>query len=189
MDNGNIVQDYRNKKKLLAEIGRIQKFASTVEDALEFMELLRFSEDFISLAKKQQLLVAGETGIELSTEVTSEMGNPVLVGISITKLPKNGIQHFTQKLLDTLLQDGFLTMGKGKLTLETMVDAVEFKVLRTPGYYCCHTGEKLDGEKEARAHIKARFAGKASPCKNNPSGYSKDNFYTCQLITATEGEG
>ncbi len=89
-------------------------------------------------------------------------------------------QKFSQKFINNMMADGFLTMTKGKIVLHTQPE-LTYIIKQMPGYYCCHTGEKLSGEKEAKQHITENFSDIESPDKNNPAGYCKQDFYNCEL--------
>jgi len=112
-----------------------------------------------------------------------ENGEPVVETIKVTLLSKR--QNFTQKFIDKAIREGYATLTKGKLILHTQDGDLEYKILRSPGYFCCHDNQSLGGEKECREYVAINFAGIDSPDKNNPSGYRKDNFHACELINTT----
>jgi len=112
-----------------------------------------------------------------------EKGEPVVDTIKVKRLSKR--QNFTQKFIDNAVREGYATLSKGKVILHTQDGDLEFKILRSPGYFCCHDNKSLGGEKECRKYVKDNFNDIASPDKNNPSGYRKDNFHACELL----GEG
>ena len=196
MNSGNIVVDYLNKKKLIEAIDEINRlFKPDVSLIDEILTKSKLPEDFINKVKKENLLtVDSEQGVFALSDALFAKGTgimsgdePVLTGISLSRMPNTGIQRLTQKLIDKTVQDGFMTLSKGKVIFHTVDGDVAFNIVRVPGYYCCFTNKQLGDQKEARKYIEANFKGKASPCKNNPAGYRKDNFYTCELIA--EGEG
>ena len=106
-------------------------------------------------------------------------GEPVVDTIKVKRLSKH--QNFTQKFIDKAVREGYATLSKGKVIIHTQDGDLEFKILRSPGYFCCHDNKSLGGEKECRDYVKDNFAGIDSPDKNNPSGYRKDNFHACEL--------
>ncbi len=93
-------------------------------------------------------------------------------------------QKITQRTIDKGLAEGWMSIGNGMITLKSKPGDVSYKIVRIPGYYCCHTNVMLDGEVAARRHVAEKFDGKASPDPANPAGYRKDNFYYCELVEA-----
>ncbi len=93
-------------------------------------------------------------------------------------------QNFTQKFINRAMQDGFLTMSKGQIIIHGKPADLTYKIVRTPGYYCCFDHARMDGEKDANKYIESNFKGKDSPDTNNPAGYRKDNFFHCELVEA-----
>lgn len=106
--------------------------------------------------------------------------DPVLDHIKVRRLSKR--QNFTQKFIDRAIREGFMSMIRGKIVLHDVDGDLTFKIVRSPGHFCCHDNAPLGGEKEARAYVAANFKGVESPDKNNPSGYRKDNFHACELV-------
>ncbi len=114
--------------------------------------------------------------------IRDQDGDAILDTIRVKRLSK--MQNFTQKLIDRAIREGFMSMIKGKIVLHTNDGDLSYKIVRSPGYFCCHDNEPLGGEKECREYVEANFKGIESPDKNNPAGYRKDNFHACEL----EGE-
>jgi hypothetical protein len=89
--------------------------------------------------------------------------------------------HFSPRLIEGGVSEGWLSMGKGKITIHGEGGDVVYNIARAPGYYCCHCNMKLDdGGVLAQSHV-ATHKAKKSPDKNNPAGYRKDNFYAGTL--------
>ena len=103
----------------------------------------------------------------------------VLDHIKVLRYSKK--QHFTQRLLDRGMEEGFLTISKGQLILHTKPE-LTYKIVRSPGYFCCFDDERLGGEKEAKAYVAEHYADEKSPDKCKPAGYRKDNFFACELV-------
>lgn len=69
---------------------------------------------------------------------------------------------------------------------------VRYRVVRKPGFYCCHCGEQLEGnpadpidcaDNSGRlAHVASFHAGEKSPDPSNPAGYMGMNYYQGELI-------
>ena len=87
-------------------------------------------------------------------------------------------QNFSARILERGVAEGWISMGEGKVVLRT-IPPTAYRILRTPGYYCCHCQKALDDGPAGQAHIAAAHPGKASPDASNPAGYRKDNFYAC----------
>lgn len=88
-------------------------------------------------------------------------------------------QRFSERLIRTAIAEGWCSIAAGMLTLHVEPGDLVYTIERTPGTYCCHCGERLDGE--ARAHVAQRHAGLASPDPSNPAGYERVNAYECVL--------
>ena len=106
---------------------------------------------------------------------------PLVVGVIVQELPKNGKQHFTPNLVEGGQKEGWLVIDDNHITIN---DEFKFKIVGVPGRYCLHCGEKLiDDDKgtEARKHIAKHHADVDSPDENEPSGYTCNNYYACEL--------
>lgn len=104
-------------------------------------------------------------------------------------------QNFSQKMIEAGQAAGFLTISKGELIIHAKPEDLTYKILRGPGYYCCHCGEAIvdanlfvkgdDGEPTDRTigmvHVEEVHGGKESPDSNNPSGYRRVNGVECVL--------
>jgi len=100
---------------------------------------------------------------------------PKVKGIKV--LHAGDEHHFSPRLIEGGVSEGWLSMSQGKIIIHGEGGDVAYKIVRAPGYYCCHCNAKLDdGGATARAHL-ATHKAKKSPDVNNPAGYRKDNFY------------
>lgn len=113
---------------------------------------------------------------------THDTGQPVFSHLKIMRHGK--VQNFTQKFINRGMQDGFLTMSKGEIIIHAQPKDLTYKIVRVPGYYCCHDDAPVANEREAREYIEKNHKGKECDDPNNPSGYRKDNFYHCELVEA-----
>ncbi len=100
-------------------------------------------------------------------------------------------QKFIQETINTLMEDGFLSMSKGVITVHGRLDKdtpldLNYKVIRKPGYYCCHDEKLLAGEEAAREYVAKNYPDTDSPDPQNPAGYRKDDFFYCELIEENE---
>ena len=103
--------------------------------------------------------------------------------VKVIRSSKN--QNFTQAFIDEFLEDGILSMGKGKLTIDAKPQDLVYNILATPGFFVCFDNKKMPSPAECVKYIEENFKDLASPDTENPAGYRKDNFYKCEL----EGEG
>jgi len=133
--------------------------------------------------------------INRSTGLATEIEPPVPY-VEVESLPER--QHFSPKVLQKGIVEGWLEVDTeaGEIRLKTDKGLVVFTVLRNPGRYCLHCGDKLaddDNEifpgRRAREHVAAEHAGIDSPDAENPSGYSKANYYLAELRDGAGGSG
>jgi hypothetical protein len=103
--------------------------------------------------------------------------NPKISGIRILRAGPR--QHFSQKIIDQGIFEGWLSMGQGRITLISEGGVVIYRIDRAPGYYCCHCQQKLDDGPTGQAHVETTHKKKKSTDPSNPCGYRKDNFYAC----------
>lgn len=90
-------------------------------------------------------------------------------------------QKFTSDLIERGSAEGWLSMGQGKVTVHAEGGDVRYRIIRSPGYYCCHCGQQLEGDprigdgpeaaKKRLAHVQEKHRGQPSPDPENPSGY------------------
>lgn len=104
---------------------------------------------------------------------------PVVRGVSVLQAGKR--HNFGHRLIEQGVSEGWLSLASGQITIQSKPPVV-YRVLKVPGYYCCHDGARMTDGAAARAYIAAKFAGKPSPDRNNPSGYAKLNHYECELV-------
>ncbi len=89
----------------------------------------------------------------------------------------------SRKVVDLGISEGWLSIVEGFIVLKTAEDLpdVRYNVLAPPGYYCCHDGQKLSGEKQAKAYVAENFGDKPHPVE--PAGYVRHNFYLTEVAT------
>lgn len=101
----------------------------------------------------------------------------------------NPEQNFSRRFVDGGLQEGWLSLGRGKLTMATVTQDgenvdLEYTVLKQPGTYCCHCEAKLDDDPSGasnRQHVTDLHGEAESPDPTNPAGYRITNAYECVL--------
>lgn len=104
---------------------------------------------------------------------------PIVTSVRVKRL--SGKQNFTQKFIGNATRDGYMSMSQGNIIIHAEDSDLTYKILRTPGYFCCHDNKPLGSQEEGRDYVKENFDGVESPDTNNPLGYRKDNFYACEL--------
>lgn len=111
----------------------------------------------------------------------------------ITCLRAGPKQRFSGGLVEAAVAEGWMTVGQGKVVIHCALPAptgesfhpadLTYRIVRIPGRYCCHCGEKLPDDATgelARAHVAREHAGQRSPDRENPSGYGMVNAYECE---------
>jgi hypothetical protein len=107
-------------------------------------------------------------------------------------------QNFSEGLVEAGRREGFLTFAQGKITLKCKPEDLNYKILRGPGYYCCHCGKQLQdanffiknasGEQtkttRGMQHVETVHKGAKSPDLGNPAGYRRVSGYECELDAA-----
>ena len=88
-------------------------------------------------------------------------------------------QNLSPGFIDRGIAECWLSIGNGKITIKTVDGEPDlvFDIKRVPGHYSCFTGEKLNGEDDAKAHVKAQKDD--SPDPEHPSGYRQNLYYEC----------
>jgi len=109
--------------------------------------------------------------------------SPVVSGVKIKRISANGKQNFSSKLVKVAQAEGWLSVNDTHIILhDDDLGDINFKIVRSPGRYCCHCGEKLIDDptgEAAREHVAQKHSGKKSPDTNNPSGYEMIAHYEC----------
>jgi hypothetical protein len=93
-------------------------------------------------------------------------------------------QNFSRRMVDAGLQEGWMSMSRGKLTMHTDAEDLEYTILKMPGTYCVHCEAKLDddpGGASNRAHVTEAHGDAPSPDPAHPAGYRVTNAYECVL--------
>ena len=109
-------------------------------------------------------------------------GKPVCTHVEIKR--DNEIWKPSDRLVMRAVQEGWMRLERGELVLVTAPGEPDarYKVLAPPGRYCCHCGESLGGERQARGHVAAEHGGKPSPNGAEPAGYARQNFFLVERI-------
>ncbi len=109
---------------------------------------------------------------------------PPLDYVSIGHTGTTPEQNFSDHFVAGAIKEGWLSIGAGKIVLHVHPEDLVYRIVRTPGFYCCHCGAGAASQVDARAHVVGAHAGKKSPDANNPAGYRRLNGYECVLEAA-----
>ena len=95
-------------------------------------------------------------------------------------------QHFSVGLVTEMLTKGFMEIDEAanQLIFHTHPVDLVYAIVRRPGRYCLHCGEKLaddQGGELARLHVAQYHNGVASPDPDQPGGYEAINYFDCML--------
>jgi hypothetical protein len=111
---------------------------------------------------------------------------PRVNGVKVLRVHK--VEHLSPSFVEQGMSEGWMSMTKGKMVIHGTEGDVEMHVVRRPGVYCCHCGERLgdineggtvEGANSFRKHMTVSHSGAASPDVTNPAGYGQENYYTC----------
>jgi YgiT-type zinc finger domain-containing protein len=112
-------------------------------------------------------------------------GKPLVLDyVSLAHTGVSPEQNFSAGLMAAAIAEGWCSISKRKLILHVEPQDLIYTILRLPGRYCCHCGEKLPDDATgelARAHVAITHIGKPSPDNQNPGGYLMTNAYECVL--------
>lgn len=111
---------------------------------------------------------------------------PPLDHIEILHTGLGATQHFSTRLVQRGIDEGWMAIHDSKLVLYAQPENLVYDIVRGPGRYSCFDGSKLpddedDSGRQARAIIAERHAGAQSPDPDHPCGYVKINHYECRL--------
>ena len=111
--------------------------------------------------------------------------SPVVVGVVVKRLPANGIQKFSTRLVKQGETEGWLRKEDDAIILiDGLVKEIRFEIVLDKGKHCLHCDAKLEDDQtgeSARAHIQDKHAGKTSPDANYPAGYVSNSFYITEV--------
>jgi len=117
---------------------------------------------------------------------------PPLDYIEVKHTGISAAQNFSERLINQGIASGFISISKGVLILHAKPEDLKYDILRTPGYYCCHCGERIVDAGLPSApgslvtigskHVHdAHGDGVLSPDAGNPSGYARLMHFECAL--------
>lgn len=116
--------------------------------------------------------------------------DPTPIGVEVLNLGATPHWHPSPDLVAMGVNQGWIVINDKQTVLTIRTDAVHvhYKILRGPGYYCCHCKEKLPGtpgtadlllNRQRLAHVAEQHPGKTSPDPENPGGYEGISYYDC----------
>ncbi len=114
-------------------------------------------------------------------------GEPVVRGVVVTRLPVQGAQCFSPKVVEAGQKEGWLTVSDSSICIECdTAGKISFKITRLPGRYCLICGESLRYKGDAagvvaREHMEKEHPGVESPDPRWPAGYEVINYYETVL--------
>jgi len=111
-------------------------------------------------------------------------GDGAIDYISLAHTGTSREQHFSTSLVTEMVTLGLMEIHDGELFFRVHPETLRYQIVREPGRYCLHCGEKLADDQNgelARLHIAMKHKGKASPDANNPAGYEAIHYFDCLL--------
>lgn len=119
------------------------------------------------------------------------LNQPPVERVSVVHTGSSPEQTFTDTMVQTGLNQGFMSLAGEVLTLRTPdgKEDLVYKVLKTPGHYCCHCGQSIpdasavisQGVTRGLRHVQSAHPGVQSPDPSNPAGYRRLAGYECVL--------
>lgn len=109
---------------------------------------------------------------------------PPLDYLSLANTGVRPEQNFSVARVTEGLTAGLMRIDGDTLILDVHPEPLRYAIVRRPGRYCLHCGEKLgddQGGAMARLHVAEKHAGTPSPDANTPSGYAALNHFECVL--------
>ena len=114
-------------------------------------------------------------------------GNPMVTNIEILRLPKNGVQRFSNKMVNSGLAQGWLSLSKKYITVHCVKrGAHKFRIQSIPERECVFDGHKLPSVYEdptgvlAREYVQRNHLAKVKAGEHH-CGYTVQNYYETKL--------
>lgn len=121
---------------------------------------------------------------------------PPVKAVQIRSAPER--QNFSTRLVIEATDAGWMQLvtaggeaqhSARQIVITTDAGDLVYNVLRGPGRYCCHCGDKLEDDEftnphrageRARQHVTDAHGDAPSPNKAEPSGYEYLHYYECE---------
>jgi len=123
-------------------------------------------------------------------DTPAEGGAARLAGVAVIHTGTHEGQNFAPRYVERAVSEGWMSLSRGTLTIHAAGADLVYKIVRGPGRWCCHCGEKLPDDDHpkgelARQHVAEKHAGKKSPDPSNPAGYVLVSGEQCTGDAAT----
>lgn len=119
-------------------------------------------------------------------ELALRDGKPVVAGVRLLKAGAR--QNFSTRLVPRAVAEGWLTLSRGQIIVHAAgAPDLVYRIVRGPGYWCCHCGCALENDRAAQAHLAAAHKDQPSPDENWPAGFACLNHYECVLVSDPPG--
>ena len=96
--------------------------------------------------------------------------------------------RFSIRMVDQAVTEGWMTLGRGRITIHTMSGDVMWRIVRKPGAYCVHCGAAVGSGPAGRAGEVARRRLHTDGCCGDgghpddaPAGYEVLNGWEVEL--------
>lgn len=159
----------------------------------EDLQRYRAEQDAEMLKAKEQL-----AGLKYDESFTDELAKqivsrknikpPKVVSLLLGHTGNSPEQNFSADQVTELIQLGLMEIDGNTLTFHLIHIgqdvSLQYLIKRTPGRYCLHCEEKLEGDESgqmARLHIALEHAGIPSPDEDVPAGYVWLKHFECVL--------
>jgi hypothetical protein len=123
-------------------------------------------------------------------ELLRRHGEAIVTGIELRYAGPR--QKFSQEQIDEGLRVGYIVMTGNVIEVRGVNASAKYRVVREPGFYCCHDGARLEGDPRSvddcrsnasrKEYVAKNFPGVPSPDAQNPSGYLGTTTFECERI-------
>jgi len=111
-----------------------------------------------------------------------------LTGVSIVGDPPP-VHHFPKDMVTKAVGEGWMSLSQGRIVIHTIDRGdIPYRIIRTPGAYCCHCGQRIgDGPAATPAEADRRRSHTDRCCDGEPhppewpGGYEVINHFDCEL--------
>lgn len=130
---------------------------------------------------------------------TLDSAAPVCTHVVVKHTGTSPEQNFSSRLVAQAIGECWMSIDGDRLGILAEPEPLQYRIVRVPGTYCVHDGQRIPisdiarderartgvgrlSAAEAQAYLAAHgFAGKASPDPAHPSGYQVIDHYECVL--------
>lgn len=155
-------------------------------------DLARYEAEREKAYQEERAKLAGTAGmdeVEIETLALQRaekrtIAPPKLDYISLADTGTTPEQNFSDTLVLDGLRNNIIEIHDDELLLHVHPETLRYAINRSPGRYCLHCGERLEGDENgtmARLHVEMKHHGVASPDPTIPAGYVWLKEYQCVL--------